>query len=452
MTRGRAARVTRAVAVVDLGFGDAGKGLVTDHLVRATGSRMVVRFNGGAQAGHNVVTPDGRHHTFSQLGSGTFVPGVRTHLARRVVVHPTALLVEARRLADVGVPDALERVSVSPEALVTTPFHQAAGRLRELARGAERHGSCGVGVGEVMRDAVANPRDALRVEHLADGASLRPRLRRVQERLRASVAVSRDAARRLAGEAAFGELRALDDDAIVEAWIDAIRRFVATVEVAPDAALREAVEETPLVFEGAQGVLLDESHGFHPFTTWSNCTFDQAEELWGELGPDESLLRLGVVRAYAHRHGPGPLPTESPELAGALVERHNGDHPWQGPFRVGWPDLVLARYARDACRGVDGIAVTHLDAVARSPRWRAAIAYDGGRTTEWPAAPPADLDRRAGQARALARVAPQYVDVVDASPEARVRWIESAFGDAYGAPVLLYSYGPTSHDVRIDPA
>jgi adenylosuccinate synthase len=441
----------RAMAVVDLGFGDAGKGLVTDYLVRTTGARMVVRFNGSAQAGHNVVTADGRHHTFSQLGSGTFVPGVRTHLARRVVVHPTALLVEARRLGEVGVPDALERVSVSPEALVTTPFHQAAGRLRELARGAKRHGSCGVGVGEVMRDSLENPGDALRVEHLADGASLRPRLKRVQERVRASVAASRDAARRLSGEAAHGELRALDDDAIVEAWIDAIQRFVATVGVVPDAALRQSPEQG-LVFEGAQGVLLDESHGFHPFTTWSCCTFDHAEELWRELRRDEPLVRLGVVRAYAHRHGPGPLPTESPELADALVERHNGDHPWQGRFRVGWPDLVLARYARDACRGLDGVAVTHLDAVARLPRWRAAVAYDGGRTTDWPTAPPENLEARAGQSHALARVEPQYVDVADPSPGARVRRIEDALSGAYRAPVLLHSYGPTAHDVRTDPA
>src|ERR1700734_1777495 len=120
----------RAAMVVDLGFGDAGKGLVTDFLVRSLGAGLVVRWNGGAQAGHNVVAPDGRHHTFAQIGAGTFVPGVRTHLAERTIVHPTALGVEAARLAEIGVPDALDRLSVSERALVITPFHQAANRLR----------------------------------------------------------------------------------------------------------------------------------------------------------------------------------------------------------------------------------------------------------------------------------------------------------------------------------
>ncbi len=127
--------------VVDLGFGDAGKGTLTDWLVRRHGARLVVRFNGGAQAGHNVVTEDGRHHTFAQFGAGSFVPGVRTHLARPTVLHPLAMLVEARHLARKGVPDALERTTVSEGARVITPFHQAAGRLRALARGSGRHGT-----------------------------------------------------------------------------------------------------------------------------------------------------------------------------------------------------------------------------------------------------------------------------------------------------------------------
>src|SRR5215210_2605913 len=125
----------RAFVIVDLGFGDAGKGLLTDCLVRRTGAKVVVRYNGGAQAGHNVVTPDGRHHTFSQFGSGSFVPGVRTFLSRDVVVHPTALLREEASLRTAGVTDALERLRISADAVVVTPYHQALNRLRETARG-----------------------------------------------------------------------------------------------------------------------------------------------------------------------------------------------------------------------------------------------------------------------------------------------------------------------------
>ena len=103
-------RGRRISIVVDLGFGDSGKGLLTDYLVRSTGATVVVRYNGGAQAGHNVVTPEGRHHTFAQFGSGTFVPGVRTFLSRNVVIHPTALLREEAHLREIGVHDAFERI------------------------------------------------------------------------------------------------------------------------------------------------------------------------------------------------------------------------------------------------------------------------------------------------------------------------------------------------------
>jgi adenylosuccinate synthase len=156
------AAATRYVSLLGLGFGDCGKGLFTDHLCGAWQAHTVVRFNGGAQAGHNVVLADGRHHTFSQFGAGSFHAGVATVLASPVVVHPTALRVEEEALRRVGVTDAFARLLIDARSRVTTPFHQAAGRLREWARGAAAHGSCGVGVGETVRQALAAPGDALR--------------------------------------------------------------------------------------------------------------------------------------------------------------------------------------------------------------------------------------------------------------------------------------------------
>src|SRR5664279_3027640 len=100
----------RAYIVLDLGFGDCGKGLLTDFLARRTSAGLVVRYNGGAQAGHNVVAPDGRHHTFSQFGSGTFIPGVKTYLSKYVLIHPGALLVEGNILEKLGVRDAFSRL------------------------------------------------------------------------------------------------------------------------------------------------------------------------------------------------------------------------------------------------------------------------------------------------------------------------------------------------------
>src|SRR4029453_64995 len=100
------------------------------------------RFNGGAQAAHTVVLADGRRHTFAQFGAGTLRPGVRTHLSRLMVVHPLALLTEAGHLAELGVPDVWDRLTVDRAALLSTPYHRERNRAKELARGADRHGSC----------------------------------------------------------------------------------------------------------------------------------------------------------------------------------------------------------------------------------------------------------------------------------------------------------------------
>src|SRR5688572_22373604 len=115
-----------AVILVGLGYGDEGKGAWTDYLARTEPVHTVVRFNGGAQAGHNVVLADGRHHTFAQFGSGTFVRGVNTHLSRFMLVNTIRMLKEADELRGLGVGDALARTSVDRRALVTTPFQVAA--------------------------------------------------------------------------------------------------------------------------------------------------------------------------------------------------------------------------------------------------------------------------------------------------------------------------------------
>ena len=143
----------------------------------------VVRFNGGAQAGHNVVTADGRHHTFAQFGSGTFWPGVRTFLSRFMLVDPLALAAEAAHLAAVGVSDALDRLAVDADALLATPYHRAANRARELARGLDRHGSCGMGIGETASYALRFPADAPRVGDCAAPRALAGKLGLLHDRL-----------------------------------------------------------------------------------------------------------------------------------------------------------------------------------------------------------------------------------------------------------------------------
>ena len=413
-----------AFVVLDLGFGDSGKGLVTDYLTRASCARTVVRFNGGAQAGHNVVAPDGRHHTFSQLGAGTFAGDVVTFLSRFVVVHPTAMCVEAATLAAKGVPDALERVWVDEDALVTTPFHQALNRLRELARGASPHGTCGVGFGETVRDGRVAGREALRVRDLSTHPILRRRLAEALERALAEAAVLVEPGRRT--PRAEAELCMLSRS-VADAWADRARAWAARARIVASEALSDLGRRGPVVFEGAQGVLLDERAGFLPHCTFSACTPDNALALARAHLPEHAVTRLGVLRTYMTRHGAGPLPTEDPSRVPASPEPHNGAEGWQGPFRVGWPDFVLWRHAVRACGGLDALAVTHVDALARAATWRSCDRYASAPDPLTPAA--------------LARARPLYRDH---PPDDFL----SLAAEELDLPVALVSTGPRASDVR----
>lgn len=445
----------RAAVVVDLGFGDAGKGLVTDHLVRTRGARLVVRYNGGAQAGHNVVTPGGRHHTFSQWGAGSFVDGVGTFLSRHVVVHPTALLAEAAALEDRGVPAPLDRLAVDRRARVVTPFHQARGRLRELARGDGRHGSCGVGIGETVGHGLAYPEEVVTAGDLGSGDRLARQLEAVRHRL------LRDAGtlpEHLADHpAATAEREILETADVTRTWCETVAEVAEGVALVDDGWLARRLEGAgSVVFEGAQGVLLDQWHGFHPHTTWSDCTPAQALALLAEAAPGAEVERIGVVRCHAVRHGAGPLPTESPEVGAAVVE-HNRTGPWQGSVRHGWFDAVLARYALDVAGPLETLAVTHLDAPGRRGSWCLARAYRLPRgadpdLTEGPTTEGVieclrpsfdrDLARQERLNRLLGAVEPVY-DEVPPEPAAVVQALERALG----RPVDLVSRGPQSSDV-----
>ncbi len=409
----------RAFVVTGLGFGDCGKGTVTDALTRRFDARLVVRFNGGAQAGHNVVLPDGRHHTFAQFGAGTFVEGVRTHLAAEVVVHPTALAVEAEYLARAGVPDALSRLTVDPRCLVTTPFHQAAGRLRERLSG---HGTCGVGVGETVRDALAHEDDALRLGGLSDAGEQLERIRlRLLETLPPDVARDSD-------------WSMLQDPSLSQRWLEVVRAL--PLRLVMDDEVAHAHRNHTIVFEGAQGILLDEHHGFHPHTTWSTCTARNALH-WLRDSPHQ-VEKVGVLRSTLTRHGAGPLPSESADLSAQLPEPHNSSAGWQGAFRVGWFDPILFRYAMAANGGVDWLALTHVD--RRQARFVESYDFELAALTA-PEGSPGRLAQQTALTRSLLLAVPTLAPIPD---EDFADWVERTLS----APVKLSSHGPTYADKR----
>jgi len=443
----------RASIVVDLGFGDAGKGLLTDYLARYYPADLVVRYNGGAQAGHNVITADGHHHTFSQFGSGMFIPHVKTYLSRHVVVHPTALLVEGELLEHKGVRNPFGRIRFSDQALIITPFHQAANRMREIARGGNRHGSCGVGVGETVEDALHHPSNRILAGDLNRPDLLRRKLGSIREQKREEVAELHQAHPRETAR----EFEVFEKDHVIDTWISSIARIGALGLVTSDSVLEKWLQEAShVVFEGAQGVLLDEDAGFHPYTTWSRCSSANALEIIQEMIPSAEVLQIGVMRSYAVRHGPGPLPTETDSLSPAIRE-HNETNAWQGNVRYGWFDPILARYALGVTGGVDLLAVTHLDILAGQQAWKYCAGYQGypqspqtpivptiadGVLTDFRIPPDLGLAERAAFTQALSSVTPVFKDC-EANAERVIGEIELLLGQ----PVGIVSYGPRARDV-----
>lgn len=447
----------RAYIIVDLGFGDAGKGLLTDFLARHLKADVVVRYNGGAQAGHNVVTPDGRHHTFSQFGAGTFVPGVRTFLSRQVVIHPQALLVEGDILAGKGVRDAFSRLRISEEALVITPFHQAANRIRENVRGANRHGSCGVGVGEAVEDAHLLPELSIQAADLSRPAILRRKLEAIREYKREQLeSLYKD---QLTGSSIVREFEIFQRMDVFEQWISSAARIAGLGLVVSDSVLEGWLYESRnVIFEGAQGVLLDADAGFHPYTTWSRCTAENAIELIKQMAPEANIHHLGVIRCFAVRHGPGPLPTETDSLQ-PLIGEHNRHNPWQGTVRYGWLDAVLARYALAVTGGVDALVVTHLDLLSHLIEWKYCPGYEShpelqdsvinmhftnGLVKNFKLPDYLPLEQRSKFTGALSDFKPM-IEACSTNEHTVINQIESLLE----YPVGMISHGPTAKNVQV---
>jgi adenylosuccinate synthase len=433
-----------AILLIDLTFGDAGKGSLVDFLASQHTAHTIIRFNGGAQAAHNVIAPDGRHHTFSQFGSATFLPRTCTHLSRFVLFDPVALLGEETHLRTLGVHDAWQRISVDERAPVVSPFQKAANRLREIARGDGRHGSCGMGIGETMADLLAPDSQDL-ILHVADllcPARLRAKLRALQALKQRQCADMQAPG----NPHAERESALLEDPAAPEEFARLFELVARKIRILPDA---DDLLHTPgtVLFEGAQGVLLDEWYGFHPHTTWSTTTFENATTLLREHCYRGAVRRIGALRGYLTRHGPGPFVSETP--AATFAEHHNTTNPWQSAFRVGWQDLVMLRYALDVAQTVDELAITCLDQLAHLQKIPLCATYTGMR-------PPHFLDQRLQRAAApdlawqeqLTRALEACQPLLEQIPQRDyLPFLESATG----LPISLTSHGPTRNDKRTLP-
>jgi adenylosuccinate synthase len=454
----------QAIFIADLGFGDAGKGSITDFLTRELSAHTVVRYNGGPQAAHTVVTGDGKQHTFSQFGSGTLLPSTRTLLSRFMLINPLNMLKEERHLRELGITDALQRTQIDRRALVITPFQKAINRLKEIARAENRHGSCGEGIGECMADALKYGDTMLYAGDLQDRAILNKKLRYLH-------AAKQDELDELfqhlpPTEPVRRECAIFSNPQYIEDCIDVYRYFSDRVEMVDETAIKTLLAQPgTIIFEGAQGVLLDENYGFAPYTTWSTTTFANADTLVQENAYPGEIIRLGLLRAYGTRHGAGPFPTEDRALTLALPDQHNTWNDWQRTFRVGYLDLVATRYAKDLLGKLDYLALTNIDRLAMMPEWKICNSYSyageetdlspffaqtDGKITNINVQQPADLAHQENLTQRLGLCTPEYQLLPPKSgrqysQEDRENYL-ALIEEKLGVPIAITSCGPTAED------
>jgi len=346
----------RFVVVVGAQWGDEGKGKVVDLLTERVSG--VARFQGGHNAGHTLVIA-GEKTVLSLIPSGVLRAGVRCFIGNGVVVSLDALLSEADMLASRGVP-ALERLAVSPLCPLVLPSHALIDRARERASGERKIGTTGRGVGPAYEDKIA--RRAVRVGDLADARHFESRLAELLDWHNFLL------------EKRHGEAP-VDPRQVLEACLAQGERIRAAVsDVTGELrALRE--RGASVLFEGAQGTMLDVDHGTFPFVTSSNTVAGYAPVGTG-LGPGDIDDVLGVVKAYTTRVGSGPFPTELGDEVGAHLSKVGQEFGavTGRPRRTGWFDAVALRRSI-VNNGIGGLCVTKLDVLDGLDTVKLCVAY-----------------------------------------------------------------------------
>jgi len=330
------------VVVVGAQWGDEGKGKIVDWLSQR--ADVVVRFQGGHNAGHTLVIGD-TTYKLSLLPSGVVRPGKLGIIGNGVVVDPWALLAEIDTLAGQGVVVSPQTLRIAENAVLILPLHRQLDQALERARGSERIGTTGRGIGPAYEDKAA--RRAIRVCDLADPEIL-------QSRIDGLLLHHNALARGLGAPPIDGAGLLADLLAIAPKLLPFAEPTWATLDAARRAGKR-------ILFEGAQGVMLDVDHGTYPFVTSSNTVAGQAASGAG-IAPAAIGYVLGITKAYTTRVGSGPFPTEQDNQIGELLGQrgHEFGTVTGRRRRCGWFDAVMVRQAIRVA-GITGIALTKLD-------------------------------------------------------------------------------------------
>lgn len=347
-------------AVIGASYGDEGKGRTVDWLAAPYGrNALIIRSNGGAQAAHTVVR-DGNRHVFHHIGSGALA-GARTHFSRFMVSHPIVFEDEVRELRQLR---ASLAITADPRGFVSTPWDMMVNQALELSRDGNRHGSCGLGFGETVGRCEETDYP-LTVGDLFD-KGLEAKLRSIvdcwlPERIKTAGLVTD-----------FGPLAFARAPEVLANFLRQCADFTRLVSLRSDAELGE---EEVLIFEGAQGLLLDQESKDFPFVTRSNTGFANIEAIAREAGLD-AVEPIYVTRSYLTRHGRGPMDDERDISTWFdAQDPTNQPNPWQESLRFGLLDLnrladrIQADIARSEFATAPSVAVSCLDQAEPRMAW-----------------------------------------------------------------------------------
>jgi len=364
------------VVVVGAQWGDEGKGKIVDRFTEY--ADVVARYQGGNNAGHTLVV-GGEKTVLHLIPAGVLHEGKICIIGNGVVVDPTVFMMEIDRLKQKGYLADDSQLVLSLDAHVIMPWHKAVDIARESAMGAGKIGTTGRGIGPTYEDKVA--RRGIRVRDLLDPAKL---ARRVNERL----PVAQEELRRL------GAADKLDAATITREYA-ALGQRIAVYARDASRVLHGLIKQgKSVLFEGAQGTMLDVDHGTYPFVTSSNTVASNAATGTG-VGPTCIDEVIGIAKAYSTRVGGGPYPTEQKGPVGEELRRIGQEFgaTTGRPRRTGWFDAVAMRYAARV-NGLDGLAIMKIDVLSGFPELQIAVAYDlDGKTIDEMPGDPEDLER-----------------------------------------------------------
>ena len=415
-------------------WGDEGKGKVVDLL--SGGFSAVVRYNGGNNAGHTVRYAD-RHFALHLVPSGIIHPGVKCYLGSGMVIDPTGLVGEMDKLQSERV-EIDGRIFLSPRATLILPTHRALDAAREGMRGAGKIGTTGRGIGPAYQDRAQ--RRALRGHVLADDpATRRQRAIALMEQHNYELQT-------------LFKAEPVDLDAAMLELERVAQRLGPMVAVVGPALRRHEAADEAVLFEGAQGVLLDLAWGTYPYVTSSSCLPGFAAASCG-ISPKLLGPIIGVMKAYATRVGGGPFPTELDDAVGEGIRERGAEYGTTTgrPRRCGWFDAVAARFAVEVS-GIDAIALTKLDILDGVDEIKVATSYKlpSGET----------IDTFPADAEVAGALAPQYevlpawsaptegvTNEADLPTEALdyLRYLE----EKVGVPIAVVSNGPRREETMI---